>query len=56
MGEDEKGKFIWRTIGGRKIKIYEGQDLHDAMKESGKFSKYVMDRLEKDANDEGSSA
>lgn len=38
MGEDERGKFIWRTIGGRKIKIYEGQDLKDAMKESGKFN------------------
>ena len=51
-------KGIWRTVGGRKIFIKDGQDLHDAMKESGKFSKFVMDRLEKgkDTDDNGSSA
>ena len=32
---DEKG--VWRTVGGRRIFIREGQDLKSAMKESGKF-------------------
>ena len=30
---------VWRTVGGRRIFIKEGQDLAEAMKESGKFSK-----------------
>lgn len=29
---------IWRTVGGRRIFIKEGQDLASAMKESGKFN------------------
>jgi hypothetical protein len=29
---------VWRTIGGRRVFIKEGQNLSDAMKESGKFS------------------
>lgn len=32
---NEKG--VWRTIGGRRVFIKEGQDLASAMKESGKF-------------------
>ena len=28
---------VWRTVGGRRIFIKEGQDLATAMKESGKF-------------------
>ena len=28
---------VWRTVGGRRIFIKEGQDLASAMKESGKF-------------------
>lgn len=28
---------IWRTVGGRRIFIKDGQDLSSAMKESGKF-------------------
>ena len=28
---------VWRTVGGRRIFIKEGQDLSSAMKESGKF-------------------
>lgn len=56
MGEDERGKYIWRTVGGRKIKIYDGEDLVTAMKNSGKFSKYVTDRLKDDDNDNNSSA
>lgn len=35
--DDEDG--VWRTIGGRRIFIKEGQDLASAMKESGKFTK-----------------
>ena len=30
---------VWRTVGGRRIFIKEGQDLSSAMKESGKFNK-----------------
>lgn len=29
---------VWRTVGGRRIFIKEGQDLASAMKESGKFN------------------
>ena len=29
---------VWRTIGGRRVFIKEGQDLASAMKESGKFN------------------
>ena len=28
---------VWRTVGGRKIFIKDGQDLQNAMAESGKF-------------------
>ena len=28
---------VWRTVGGRRIFIKDGQDLEDAMRESGKF-------------------
>ena len=30
---------VWRTIGGRKVFIVNGQDLPTAMKESDKFKK-----------------
>lgn len=30
---------VWRTVGGRRIFIKDGQDLASAMKESGKFKK-----------------
>ena len=33
--DDEDG--VWRTVGGRRIFIREGQSLGDAMKNSGKF-------------------
>ena len=33
------GDGVWRTIGGRKVFIKNGQSLSDAMKESGKFKK-----------------
>lgn len=35
MAEDIGG--VWRTVGGRRIFIKDGQDLENAMKESGKF-------------------
>lgn len=35
MAEDIGG--VWRTVGGRRIFIKDGQDLESAMKESGKF-------------------
>lgn len=28
---------VWRTIGGRRVFIKDGQSLTDAMRESGKF-------------------
>ena len=37
MSKDDIGG-IWRTVGGRRIFIKDGQDLATAMKESGKFS------------------
>lgn len=30
---------VWRTVGGRKVFIKNGQSLEDAMRESGKFDK-----------------
>ena len=36
MAEDIGG--VWRTVGGRRIFIKDGQDLASAMKESGKFN------------------
>ena len=35
---DEKGEFIVRYKGGKKIKVYIGQTISEAMKESGKFN------------------
>lgn len=37
MSKDIGG--VWRTIGGRKVFIKDGQSVGDAMKESGKFKK-----------------
>ena len=36
MADDIGG--VWRTVGGRRIFIKDGQDLASAMKESGKFN------------------
>ena len=30
---------VWRTVGGRRIFIKDGEDLETAMKNSGKFDK-----------------
>lgn len=39
---------VWRTIGGRRVFIKDGQDLATAMKESGKFnSKSVKKNIDK---------
>ena len=38
---------VWRTIGGRRVFIKDGQDLATAMKESGKFKKKDTDEKEK---------
>ena len=40
---------VWRTVGGRRIFIRNGQDLSSAMKESGKFRK---SKSLKDVNEE----
>ena len=37
---------VWRTVGGRRIFIRNGQDLASAMKESGKFKKKDNDEYE----------
>ena len=34
---DERGDYIWRYVGGRRVKIYLWQTLAEAMRESGKF-------------------
>ena len=39
---------VWRTVGGRRIFIKEGQDLVSAMKESGKFSKKQVENKNED--------
>lgn len=37
----------WRTISGRRVFIKEGQSLHEAMKESGKFDKKQINSAQK---------
>lgn len=44
MAKEENG--VWRTVGGRRIFIKEGQDLATAMKESGKFEKKYKNKQE----------
>ena len=38
---------VWRTVGGRRIFIKEGQDLASAMKESGKFGNVQKNNKDK---------
>lgn len=42
MAKDDIGG-VWRTVGGRRIFIKDGQDLVSAMKESGKFENNKKD-------------
>ena len=44
---DERGAYKWRYVGGRRIKIYLGQSLEDAMRESGKFPSGKTSDVEK---------
>lgn len=44
MAKDDIGG-VWRTIGGRRVFIKDGQDLASAMKESGKFKKKKKEEL-----------
>lgn len=37
MAKDDFENGVWRTVGGRKIFIKDGEDLSTAMKKSGKF-------------------
>lgn len=41
---------VWRTVGGRRIFIKEGQSLSDAMRNSGKFdkNKIELEQLKQD--------
>lgn len=39
---------VWRTIGGRRIFIKDGQDLASAMKESGKFNSTSQSKAKKE--------
>ena len=40
---------VWRTIGGRRVFIADGDSLSKAMKDSGKFNRKKMTRKEKEA-------
>ena len=53
--EDEDG--VWRTVGGRRIFIRNGESLTDAMRKSGKFKKFKekiskKPKTEKDLKDQ----
>lgn len=48
--DDEDG--VWRTIGGRRIFIKNGQDLASAMKESGKFKSASKGTAKKEMTEE----
>lgn len=41
---------VWRTIGGRRVFIKNGQSLEEAMKESGKFKKGQKPEVDKKEN------
>ena len=50
MASDEGG--VWRTVGGRRIFIKDGEDLSTAMKNSGKFKSKKDDTSKKDEHEE----
>ena len=49
MAKNNEIGGIWRTVGGRRIFIKEGQNLSVAMKESGKFNSNSYSKEEKQA-------
>lgn len=51
MAKDDIGG-VWRTVGGRRIFIKDGEDLETAMKNSGKFSNKKDDKSEKEIEEE----
>lgn len=46
MAKYDESDGVWRTVGGRRIFIRDGQSLSDAMKASGKFGKKQKNRYE----------
>lgn len=42
MAEYNGKQGVWRTVGGRRIFIVDGEDLNKAMKDSGKFGKKTL--------------
>jgi len=47
MAKYDEGDGVWRTIGGRKVFIREGQSISSAMKESGKFKPATKGKSDK---------
>ena len=43
---------VWRTIGGRKVFIRNGQSMSEAMKESGKFKKGNKEEIKEEIKEE----
>ena len=62
MAEHNGVSGVWRTVGGRKVFIEDGEDLETAMKKSGKFKKAekseeeelkdVMDKIKEEMEDQ----
>ncbi len=47
MAKDDFTNGVWRTVGGRRIFIRDGQSLSDAMKSSGKFKTHKQETEDK---------
>lgn len=47
MGKYDESNGVWRTVGGRRIFIKDGEDLSTAMKKSGKFKTHTEKTEEK---------
>lgn len=47
MAKDDFANGVWRTVGGRRIFIKDGEDLETAMKKSGKFDKNTKEKTQK---------
>lgn len=52
MAEHNGEEGIWRTVGGRRIFIEDGEDLATAMKKSGKFKKTEESEVSKPRSEE----